>query len=378
MKNSFKIYGIGLLIILYSIINLLYFFKKFTLFKIELILMAFMILLFIFVRLLYGYPKKNIYNRSLAIKSIVTILLLGLVISYLLGLLTGFSYNIFFNNIAYSIELMVIVAIVTICKELVRYIIAQNSTYKKFPIVILTISYIILELSLNFKSINTLEELFLFTSVTFLPIVAKELLASYLNYNFGLITVLVYMIPINIYQYILPIFPNLGDYINSVLHLFMPFLIYMTTIKIVKYNNKQILNYNSNLKFVLFIPLFLFLVLIIVLVSGIFKYKMIAIASNSMNPIFYRGDAVIYEKITDINSLKVGDILVFKKYDYVITHRIVSINNNNEIYIRTKGDNNEILDGYYVYPNEVLGVIKSVVKYVGYPTVWITEVFKGE
>ena len=62
---------------------------------------------------------------------------------------------------------------------------------------------------------------------------------------------------------------------------------------------------------VLSMVLTMFLIFVVALISGVFKYKMIAIGSDSMNPIYYRGDAIIYEKDTDIQK---GDILVFE-YD---------------------------------------------------------------
>ena len=378
MKNLYKIYIVGLLILLYSLFNYIYILKKFTLIKIELILMAFWILLCALVIILYGFPRKNVSNKSNAIKSIIVILLINLIISYLLGLVTGFSRNVLSKNIFLSFKLVVIVSIWLIAKEIIRYIIAQNSEYKKKPIIILTIAFIIFEVVLQYKSINTFEELFLFLSVTIIPTIVREIILSYISFNFGLAASLIYIIPFEIFQYIVPIIPNLGNYINSIINLIMPFLLYMSLVKIVKYNNKENLEYNSKLKYVILVPIFAFLVLVIVLVSGIFKYKLIAIGSNSMNPIFSRGDSVIYEQTKDISKLKEGDILVFKKKDYIITHRIVSINyKNNKVLIKTKGDNNEKTDSYYVYEDEVLGVIRSVVKYIGYPTVWISENIKG-
>lgn len=48
------------------------------------------------------------------------------------------------------------------------------------------------------------------------------------------------------------------------------------------------------------------------------------------------------------------------------------INCNTTIYI-TKGDANENVDSFETEENKVLGIVKYRVKYIGYPTIWITE-----
>ena len=114
------------------------------------------------------------------------------------------------------------------------------------------------------------------------------------------------------------------------------------------------------------------------LVSGIFKYKMIAIASNSMKPVYSRGDAVIYEKI-DIKELEVGDVLAFQKDSIVVTHRITKIwRQNDKYYFTTKGDNNNTEDVFAPKEENVLGRVNIVFKYIGYPTVLINEFFRKE
>ena len=94
-----------------------------------------------------------------------------------------------------------------------------------------------------------------------------------------------------------------------------------------------------------------------------------------MNPIYYRGDAVIYEK-KEATEVKEGDILVFKKRNATITHRVVKIiDKGNTLAFQTKGDNNDDLDLDVVNSSEVLGTVKYVVKYLGYPTLWFNDTF---
>ena len=124
--------------------------------------------------------------------------------------------------------------------------------------------------------------------------------------------------------------------------------------------------------------LFYILIIIILLVSGVLKYKMIAIGSNSMLPTYERGDAVIYEKIENTNNLKIGEIVAFRKGDIVITHRIADIiNSNGRLTFKTKGDNNNNVDYFDVPSSDILGKVEYRIQYIGYPTLWINEYFRG-
>ena len=153
----------------------------------------------------------------------------------------------------------------------------------------------------------------------------------------------------------------------------MPFIIYIIIKKWINYNNKGTKDF-AIVK-IIGIPILIFSLLIVILTSGIFKYQLIAIASDSMNPIYYRGDAVIYEKV-NVGEIKEGDILVFTKNSSIITHRVIKvINDNDTLKFQTKGDNNENVDFDYTDENQVLGIVKYIVKYVGLPTVWFNETF---
>ena len=147
--------------------------------------------------------------------------------------------------------------------------------------------------------------------------------------------------------------------------------------KIIKYHDKDNIKLTGTFIKLICIPLIIFIAILILLISGVFSYKLIAIGSDSMNPIYYKGDAVIYQK-TDINDIKVNDILVFSNNSEIITHRVKNIiKKGNKVYFQTKGDNNKDVDVNLVESSNVLGTVKYIVKYVGYPTVFINDFFKG-
>ena len=110
----------------------------------------------------------------------------------------------------------------------------------------------------------------------------------------------------------------------------------------------------------------------------IFRHKMIAIASNSMKPTFYRGDAIIYEKVS-AKEINIGDVLVFNRDGKIITHRVVKIyKNNKKIAFVTKGDSNNSEDSGLVDSKDVLGRGEKIIKYIGYPTVLASEILEKD
>lgn len=70
-------------------------------------------------------------------------------------------------------------------------------------------------------------------------------------------------------------------------------------------------------------------------------YKNFIIVSKSMEPTIMVGDA-IFVKNVDENEIKINDIISFNDGEDIITHRVVSIFEENGIkYYKTKGDNNK-------------------------------------
>ena len=56
---------------------------------------------------------------------------------------------------------------------------------------------------------------------------------------------------------------------------------------------------------------------------------------------------------------------------------IVNIEKNNkgEVLYTTKGDNNLTVDSKKVTNEQIIGIVKTVVHFIGYPTVWLNDVF---
>lgn len=378
MKSTIRSYIVIGLIVIFELLNILVLDTKTSASVNQIIINVFWILLCFLSILLFKYPKGSSMHKKTINKIIVSSLLSIILITYLLGFFVGFSKNAFSYRLWPIIRTVFPIILAIVSKEIIRCVFAKNSKQTKKPIIFLTIIFIIAEVINTYLVSNVVgfEGYFIFSCKVVMTTIAKEILLSYLSYNFGLSPTLIYNIPLSIYPYVLPLVPNLGDFIYSVIFLLLPFLLYLSTIKIVEYQNKVKFKVNAKTESMFFIPVLLILIVMVSLVTGIFGYKMVAIISGSMQPSFDRGDAVIYKKIKSDDEFVVGEVIAYQKDKIIIAHRIVEIKEKNGVIeIHTKGDNNEGEDSYIVKKGEVLGKVLYVVKYIGYPTVLLSEAF---
>lgn len=102
-------------------------------------------------------------------------------------------------------------------------------------------------------------------------------------------------------------------------------------------------------------------------IPSFFGWKPFIVLSGSMETKIMTGDIVIVKEV-DTSNLKENDIIAFKAgEDSVITHRIIEIvtTEDGQVRYKTKGDNNNVEDSEYVYPNQVEGIYKTRIPKVG-------------
>ncbi len=332
---------------------------------------------FIVILAFLGLNRNKNYLKRISIRYMIVLLLIYLIVIYLLGCFTGFTRSVYSHSLKSILVNIIPIGFVVLFQELIRSSVANQSKINKRPIILLTIFYIIMDI-VNIavhSNLNNFYLIFDFICITVIPTIAKQFVYSYITYHIDFVPVLLYSLSFSIAPYILPIFPALGSFIRASLLLIFPFIVYIVMKKIVTYREKARQKMKPYLAKLITIPSIMFLTLIIILVSGVFDYKMIAIGSDSMNPVYAKGDAVIYQKMSG-KDVKEGDILVFNTGMNVVTHRVIDIEiDRGELYFRTKGDNNPTPDNTLVREKDVLGVVKYIVKYIGKPTVWLNETF---
>ena len=95
-----------------------------------------------------------------------------------------------------------------------------------------------------------------------------------------------------------------------------------------------------------------------------------------MYPKIHKGDAIIYKKVYNENSIRVGDIIVYDDdvQKRTVIHRLVAKKEENNVtYYLTKGDANNSIDSVNVTMKEIRGVVVFRIRYVAALSVWISE-----
>lgn len=377
LKNSIILLLLGTYIYLYVFYildNLLKYSESIT--SGAVILISFIAYLF------YGYAKdKRTFARKSIFQIIITQMIIFFLISYGLGLVVGFlknSYSLRFTSIIDNIfaPFAMIVAM-----EILRYLFIIPNKNNKVVIGLLTFAFIVLEsvMSIRVYALTDYSGLFKYLTLIILPLTVKHGMLTYVTYHVGYKPSILYRVIMDGYIYVVPISPDLGDYLSSMFGLGLPFLVYL-------YSSRFIMEYNDGVErefvsttfkpfdFVV-IGFFLFLA---ALISGYFPLFMLGVGSASMHPSINTGDAVIGLKVKE-NELKLNDIVVYQGDDRLVVHRLVGIEEkNNKLYYHTKGDNNNTEDGIDITYDRIKGKVLFRIPYIAYPAIYFTEMMKGD
>lgn len=91
------------------------------------------------------------------------------------------------------------------------------------------------------------------------------------------------------------------------------------------------------------------------------EYFPAVVISGSMEPVMMTNSLNLCKKAT-IEDIEVGDIVAFTYYNEMVTHRVIEkyTDENDEWYLRTKGDNNDFVDKVLVRDHMIRGkVVKT-------------------
>ena len=100
-------------------------------------------------------------------------------------------------------------------------------------------------------------------------------------------------------------------------------------------------------------------------------FQVFNVISGSMEPTYRVGD-LIYVKDVDVSEIEVGTPITFVLNEdlVVATHRVIEIDEEHQ-HFYTKGDANEAADAAPVHFNNVIGVPKFAIPYLGYVSDYI-------
>lgn len=332
---------------------------------------------------LLGFEKDKKLNKVDVMQTIFIVSILYLIATYIFGFFFGYVKSIYNLSFTSILSNTVPVFIMLTFQELVRYDFVsktKKANLDRTLIAGMIIVFILFDITTSIKSWEAIKTIGIFETIGLyiLPSIAKNLLLTYMVYHAGYKPAILYRVIFDLTAYILPIFPDFGTYLQSVLNIAFPTVLFLILNRSIKKDKATFVRENKVAKIVSWVIMVSVLGILVMLVSGIFKYYALTIGSGSMKPRLNIGDVVIVKKLDkeELSTLKAGDVLVFE-YEKTIVHRIVEIYENNGTYsYQTKGDNNDDVDGFIVYEDQVIGIAKYKIPLIGRPTVWLSEQLK--
>ena len=346
-----------------------------------------LILLGIAVIVKYSFKKKKIIRH---INKEVTILMVALGMLYvgmfyLIGL---FFYH--FNNqmvtFGYKtlINFIIPTALIIVSSEVLRFVLLSqdgririrnsNIDYSKgltFIIMVL----IDLIIYVGIYDIARLEDFLALLGFISFASISCNLYYNYYTKRFGINGIIFYRMITILYVYIIPIIPNVYIYFRSFLRMLYPYIMFIIMEN--TYGKTDfVIPFNTKRKNIILTTItIIFMAMFTMLISCQFRFGILVVGSESMTGSINKGDAIVYESYNGDN-IKEGDVIVFIYNNTKIVHRVVEkINVNGEVRYYTRGDANNTYDPEYRTNDDIIGVRRFNIKYIGIPTLWLKELF---
>ncbi len=337
----------------------------------------FLLILLIIFKYAFGFEKDNHrYIKDIMVNFLI-IYLASFIVYYIIGIFIGFVRTDNFLNWYGISNFLVPMAIMIILKEYLRAQILTKCEKSKLLTVYTCIAFIVLDFAntANLKTLTNSYSVFLFIALTVLPIVSNNVACTYIARKIGYKPNIFWLIVAKMYALILPIVPDAGMYIESLIEFLFPFALMHNVYSLFIKRAKDIpISYVKKRVFVEVPALALIVFVLAYFVSGLFRYYAIAVATGSMRPNIEVGDVVIVDQKVDYKDLKVGEVIAYKYNNVVIVHRLTDIAViGDDYYFYTKGDANNAMDNYIIYPNTIIGRAGLRLPFIGLPTVWLSQ-----
>lgn len=341
-----------------------------------------LVVLNIIFYLMLGKEKDNKRERKEVMFDITLCSILYILLYYILGIIIGYARNSNYLSTNGLIKIILPLVSTIVLKEFLRGLILKKCGNVKPLIILTTILFIMIDLSGSLSNmLKPIHESFVYIALYFIPAITTNIFLTYTTKKVSYKASMIFLIITTLYKYILPIIPNPNEYIKSIIDLLIP-IIFMVRVKKIsnkfKVQEKEITKDEVKKMTIQNIILTFIVLIFVYFVSGYFKYYAIAIVSNSMKPKFERGSMVIIEqtkeKYRNLDNIKNGDIIAFIQNKTIVVHRVIKIITiGDEKFYYTKGDNNNFEDNWCIKEENILGIVKTTIPYIGYPIVLFSE-----
>ena len=346
------------------------------------LLVLFLFLSLCLYKIFFDFEKDKHRNTKDIVLYLVIYLLIVFILYYLIGIFIGYVRMPNYYNLYGLFNFILPIVLTVVISEFLRYQLLRKSEGNSKLITLTTILFILVDVTnvIYYADFSSAYNAVVFIGLTLLPSIGKNIFSTYTSIRTGYIPAMILNLCIGLYEFWLPILPDINEYTQSMFSLIVLTLLTFILSKILKNNledqEEEIdSKYSRRFMVLAYISEILVAFVLIYFLSGYFRYYAIAIASNSMYPTFERGSVAIIRKIEDNHDdLEIGDIIAYHYENKIIAHRIAKIVVIDEDrYFYTKGDANQNIDNYVIQEDMIMGTINTYLPFIGYPTVWINE-----
>lgn len=327
----------------------------------------------------YKITKRTEVEKKNLLLLIIITTIFYYVVTYFTGFFIGFIYSSYSRTLLGILRNIVVATITIYLTESMRETIVKNAKYDKILFVLAVFVFTSLEVitKISFGNIHSKANLLQFIMVILIPAFSKNIFLTFVIHYTDKTNSIVYSLLMTLPSYILPVFPDLGDYLNTLILTCLPIITLILATKMFFPNKNKITNSKWLVKYkrlqeIVTIVLFVILGITIYLVGNFGRYTILAIGSSSMSKTINKGDSVIIDKKK--KEYKENDIIAFQKDGKIVVHRVVEIIEDKKgLHYQTKGDANNDIDAWLVEPNMIVGQSKFRLMFIGWPTVSLSE-----
>ena len=320
-------------------------------------------------------PVSNI-NKKKIILLVLSFSIIYVGILYIIGLFVEFYENpIAFNLKGIYSRIFPAIAIIVLTEIIRKLYVTRNH---RDTTILITIALVLIDivLNINLYKILNLEEVLALIGSVILASISTNLFGNYIVKRYGVIPNILYRVITTIYIYIFSILPDIYIFFQSAYKIIVPYIMYLIIDCTFERDKFTYTLKEKKINIVTLIITIIIAIGVVALVSCKFKYGIIVVGSSSMANTINKGDAVIFEKYEG-QKLEEGQIIIFKKDNIITVHRIKDVQMlNSDMIFYTQGDNNQQRDDGYRTQEDIIGIVKLKVQYIGWPTIWVNELFE--
>ena len=337
------------------------------------------LVLTIFTVITYTAIKKK--NTKSVLSRQVMYLMIGFGVIYLISFyLMGLYFGYYKASVQFSLygiwNFIIPSTIIIITSELIRdRLLSYKSNLSKS---LIFVDMVLVDLIVYSKvyDLSNLDDALVVIGFIFFASISCNLLYNYISVRYDNKSIIIYRLMTVLYVYIIPYIPDVYIFFRSFLRMIYPYIIYLVLEYTYSKANAASAYKDRTRNIVVTTVLMIVMCFVIALVSCRFEYGILVIGSGSMTGTIDRGDAVVYRQYHN-NSISEGDIIIFYNKDVKTVHRVIKIENvNGEYRYFTKGDANQRMDDGYRTKDSIMGITNFKIKYIGYPTLWLRDIFE--